>query len=200
MPSNFYILQARPFLAKHEFKTVRIDKAPREILLSESSNSLGNGQITDIRDIIYVIPQKFDRLKTHEIAKEIGEFNDKITSLDRNYLLIGIGRWGTNEASLGIPITWSQISGADVIVEACLKRFIVEPSNGTHFFHNITACKNAYITISPDIAKDFIDWDWLNSLTATESKEYTRHLEFKKPLNIKVNGHTSQAQIFKPES
>jgi len=198
--SSFNILQARPFLARTEYESIDFDNIEDADILCKSTRALGNGRINDIKDIIYVDPEAFDKLKTAEIAQEIAALNEKLMHRSSPYLLIGIGRWGTADKSLGVPVTWAQISGAEAIIESTLKNFIVEPSNGTHFFHNITACKNAYIMINASESNDFIDWKWLNSQTPEEKRTYTRHLRFKSHLDIRINGHNSEALITKPVS
>ena len=197
-PSDFYILQVRPFLARKEYDAVDIKDISKEEVFCQTSTALGNGKINNITDVVYVVPETFDLLNTFQIAQEISEFNQKLTKEGRKYLLIGLGRWGTKDYSLGIPVTWDQISNAEVIIEAGLRDFIVEPSNGTHFFHNITSCKTAYMSINPLKSEDFIDWNWLNAQTPTESTKYVRHVRFSKPVDIKVDGRSSKALIVKP--
>jgi len=197
-PSDFYLLQVRPFLARKEYDAVDIKDIPREEMLCQTSTALGNGRINNITDVVYVVPQTFNSLNTFQMAQEVSQFNQKLSKEGRPYLLIGIGRWGTKDHSLGIPVSWDQISGAEVIIEASLKDFIIEPSNGTHFFHNLTACKTAYMSINPLKPEDFMDWDWLNAQHPCESTQYVRHIRFPSPVDIKVDGRSSKAVIVKP--
>jgi hypothetical protein len=117
----------------------------------------------------------------------------------RPYLLIGIGRWGTLDPWIGIPVTWSQICGASVIVEAGMKDMIVEPSQGSHFFQNLTSFSIGYFTIKSMNKHSFIDWDWLLNQPALEEKNVVRHLRFEKPLSIKMNAQKSFGYILKPD-
>jgi hypothetical protein len=116
------------------------------------------------------------------------------------YLLIGIGRWGTMDPWLGIPVTWSQISGAKVIVETGMKDMIVEPSQGSHFFQNLTSFSIGYFTINSINKHNFIDWDWLNNYPVFEEKKFVKHIKLPKPLTIKINAHKSIGLILKPDN
>jgi hypothetical protein len=196
--AKFYILQARPFLAMFERDEVEIVDKPKEEVLCKSNIALGNVKMSEILDIVYVNPDTFDHMDTRVMASEVAELNRTLSEEKKPYLLIGIGRWGTTDTSLGIPVTWSQISGADVIIEAALENFRVDPSNGTHFFHNLTSCKTAYITVNPSMHGDFVDWSWLNSLKKSKSLRYTHHVRLDSPITITVNGHKAEAQILKP--
>ena len=147
--NTFYLLQIRPYLAKQGLELVEIRPTPHERILARSSRTLGNRRTRDIRHIVYIIPDRFDPLVTTKIASEIGTLNSVFAKTKTPYLLIGIGRWGTSDPSLGVPVTWSQISFAEVIVEAGLDHFRVEPSSGTHFFHNITAGKAGCYRLIP---------------------------------------------------
>lgn len=195
---RFYILQMRPYLAKMGRELIEIGSPERGQLILESNKSLGNGRVRSIRDIVYVIPEAFNQLETVHIASEIGQINASLLATRAPYLLIGIGRWGTSDPSLGIPVHWSQISAADVIVEACLDDFIVEPSCGTHFFHNMTAGKTGYLSIDPRRGTDFIDWAWLASQPAVSSSKFVRHLRLENPIEIVIDGRASRAVALKP--
>ncbi len=115
------------------------------------------------------------------------------------YLLVGVGRWGSTEPWLGIPVEWDEISGARVIVEAGFRDFRVTPSQGSHFFQNLTAFQVGYFTVNPDAGEGFVDWDWLNATPSMEEDGCVRHLHFDTPLTVVMNGKTSQGLIFKPE-
>jgi hypothetical protein len=142
---------------------------------------------------------KFDRSKSRTIASEISTLNTKLVSENRPYLLIGVGRWGSADPWLGIPVKWDQISGAKAIVESSFKDFAVDPSQGSHFFQNLTSFMIGYFTIDTIKNEGFIDWDWLIKQKPAEELEYTRHLQFEEPVVIKMNGQQNHGIIMKPE-
>jgi hypothetical protein len=144
--------------------------------------------------------EKFERTFSREVASEVNQFNTKMLSEHKPYLLIGIGRWGTMDPWLGIPVTWSQISGAKVIVETGMKDMIVEPSQGSHFFQNLTSFSIGYFTINSINKHNFIDWDWLNNYPVFEEKKFVKHIKLPKPLTIKINAHKSIGLILKPDN
>jgi hypothetical protein len=113
--------------------------------------------------------------------------------------LIGVGRWGSNDPWLGIPVEWDEISGARVIVEAGFRDFRVTPSQGSHFFQNLTAFQVGYFTVNPDAGEGFVDWEWLGSAPAVEERGCVRHLHFEAPLVVVMNGRNSRGMVFKPE-
>jgi hypothetical protein len=152
-----------------------------------------------VYDIVAVDIQRFERTKTREVAMEITQFNGELILQRRPYLLIGLGRWGTLDPWLGIPVKWDQISGARAIIEAGFKDLDVAPSQGSHFFQNITSFQVGYFTIHSKIKAGFIDWEWLSKQKAIEEKAYTRHLRFETPITIKMNGHQNKGIILKPE-
>jgi hypothetical protein len=145
--------------------------------------------------VVIVKPDRFERSKTLEIAGQIGSFNDKLNSDDKPYLLIGPGRWGTSERWLGIPVKWSQISGARVLVEAAYGDFAPDPSFGTHFFQNLTSFRVGYFTINPAINNGCIDFDWLAKQPVAEQTEYVSHLHLEKPLDILIDGRVGNGVI-----
>jgi hypothetical protein len=159
---------------------------------------LGNGLIDDIKDVVLVDYHLFERVKSREVAKEVNQFNSQLISEKRPYLLVGVGRWGTLDPWLGIPVTWEQISGAKAIVEADFKEISIEPSQGTHFFQNITSFMVGYFTVNLEKGLGFLDWDWLLNQKPDESKQFTHHIRFEKPLIIKMNGRKNKGVIFKP--
>ena len=159
---------------------------------------LGHGRFSDLRDAIVVDLHRFDRARSQEVAESVAQLNAKLTDSGTPYLLIGVGRWGSNDPWLGIPVEWDQISGARVIVEAGFRDFRVTPSQGSHFFQNLTAFQVGYFTVNPDAGEGFVDWDWLASSTALEENTCVRHLRFNDPLVVVMNGKTSQGMIFKP--
>ncbi|MGD9899898.1 MAG: histidine kinase, partial [Calditrichaceae bacterium] len=163
-------------------------------------NVLGNGITEDIYDIVFVDYNTFERSKSLDVAKEVSAFNSKLIDEERPYLLIGVGRWGSLDSWLGIPVNWSQISGAHAIVETNFKDFMVTPSQGSHFFQNLTSFMIGYFTVDSFKSEGFVDWDWLLSQKVRESMTYTRHLRFAKPVIIKMNGQQNEGVILKPEN
>jgi hypothetical protein len=161
-----------------------------------STMALGNGKFHDISDIIFVRPDTFDPARTADIAVEIGKFNRHLVARKRKYLLIGPGRWGSADRWLGIPVSWNEISGVGAIVETTAENLKADPSQGSHFFHNITSLGISYLNIS-DNAKDFIDWKWLTALPVKEETTYLRHVALESPLILKIDGKTSQAVLLK---
>lgn len=198
-PREFGILQMRPLILSHEVEDLHIEATDRNKLICYSDQVLGNGLIDNIYDIVVVDYDRYDRAKSLQVAGEVHHFNIRLQEEDRPYLLIGVGRWGSLDQWLGIPVRWEQISGARTIIEAGFKDLDVMPSQGTHFFQNITSFLIGYFTVGSHQQKSFVDWEWLNRQKEIEALEYTRLLRFKKPIVIKMNGHSQQGIIFKPE-
>ncbi|MGE5431752.1 MAG: DUF5752 family protein [Syntrophomonadaceae bacterium] len=199
-PKEFALLQMRPLVLSNEAEELNVDDFNGDDLLVQSGQVLGNGVIGDIYDIIVVDRDKFERKKSRDAALEVGMFNAKLLEEKRPYLLIGVGRWGSLDQWLGIPVTWDQISGAHTIVESGFKDFSVTPSQGSHFFQNITSFRVGYFTVNSFENKGFIDWDWLANQEVHSAAQYTKHLRFDKPLCIKINGHQNKGIILKPGS
>ncbi len=197
--NEFGVLQDRPIVINEELENLKIEHTKKENLLCESDQVLGHGIINDIHDIVYVDYDKFDRAKTEQIAREVNYFNSKLNKKNKPYLLIGMGRWGSLDPWLGIPVVWEQISGAKVIVESDFKDIIVKPSQGSHFFHNITSLMIGYFTVSNLNEKSFLDFDWLRSSIPVERKKYCMNFSFTNPLIVKINGRNNKGVILKPE-
>jgi hypothetical protein len=196
---EFGLLQMRPLVLSREMEELNVEDVPTEQLICQSHQVLGNGVIRDIHDLVVVDIRRFERSRSLEVAQEVTQFNEKMIGENRPYLLIGVGRWGTLDPWLGIPVKWDQISGAKAIVEAGFKDMDVAPSQGSHFFQNITSFQVGYFTIHSKIKTGFIDWDWLSNQKSVEEKQFTRHLRFTKPITIKMNGHQNKGIILKPE-
>jgi CheY-like chemotaxis protein len=188
-----HVLQIRPLVTMREHKEVHISEEEREGALAYTDRALGNGVLEDISDIVYVPPVLFDSSKTVEIAREIGEINKE---LERPYILIGPGRWGTRDRLLGIPVEWDQISFARAIIEAALEDFRIDPSHGTHFFHNITSLGIMYLTVPYGKKGVLVDWNWLDSIEPEIQKKHVRHLRIG-PVNVKVDGRDGTGIITK---
>ena len=188
---EFYVVQIRPLVTKKERQSVTITGEEEDIILA-SNKALGNGVLEGIKDIIFIAPDKFDNTQTHNMAKEIGELNKEI---GKPLLLIGPGRWGTKDRFLGIPVDWNHISNAKAMVEVGLSGFRIDPSHGTHFFHNITSLGIMYFTVPYGKEGQFIDWDWLRSLEPKSSKKYAVHVELPCELEMKVDGRSGKGIV-----
>ncbi len=193
---EFSLLQIRPMAISQRNMEVKIseEEIPDAVCYSESA--LGNGVYREIRDIVYVKPEDFDPGRTVLQADQVGEINRELVREGRKYLLIGPGRWGTADRWLGIPVTWSDISGVGAMVEAAVAQLRADPSQGSHFFNNITSQGIPYITV-PETGKGFIDWDWLASQPAVNETRYLRHVRLERPLTLKIDGKGTRALILK---
>ena len=197
-PSDFGFLQMRPLVLSREGEELRVDDVDPARILCQSSKVLGNGRIADLCDIIVVDYHRFERAQSQEVAKCVSRLNGKLVSEGIPYLLIGVGRWGSNDPWLGIPVDWDQIGGARVIVEAGFRDFRVTPSQGSHFFQNLTAFQIGYFTVNPDAGEGSVDWDWLIAQPAQEELGCVRHLRLVEPLQVIMNGRRGHGMILKP--
>ena len=197
---EFGFLQMRPLALASEADELEIGHVLSSELLCRSSTVMGNGKLTDLRDLIVVDRQRFERARSREVAGQVARFNGELQAAGAPYLLIGVGRWGSNDPYLGIPVTWNQIAGARVIVEAGFKDFKVTPSQGTHFFQNLTSCNVGYFTVNPQAGDGFVDWDWLAALPAAGESGCVRHIRLEAPLVVKMSGHRGEGVILKPGS
>lgn len=194
---TFYILQIRPLSVTTDAYRIDPEKIVKQDLLMYTEHGMGNGVIDDLYDIIYMDPERFDTTKTTEMQAEIEEFNQEMNRSGKRYILIGPGRWGSRDRFLGIPVRWPQINRAKVILETGLRDFIVEASQGTHFFHNLVAMNVGYFTIPFISQTDFVDWEWLLSQQIFKRGDYFVHLSFEKPLMVRMDGKTGLAVIYK---
>jgi len=195
-PKEFHLLQMRPMVMNEEIDQIDKEESSVGKIICRSSFVLGNGVINDIKDIVVVDADKFDRSRSAEAAREVGLFNHQLVSADVPYILIGVGRWGSADPWLGIPVGWDDIWGASVIVECGLKDLKVTPSQGTHFFQNITASRIGYFTVNSDSEENFIDWKWLSSAKAVAERGLTRHIRLETPLTVVMNGRSGQGFIY----
>jgi len=198
--AEFGFLQIRPLVLSREGEELRMEDVNPDRLVCQSSKVLGNGRIRDLRDVVVVDFHRFERARSQEVAEGVAHLNAKLSESGTPYLLIGVGRWGSNDPWLGIPVEWDEISGARVIVEAGFRDFRVTPSQGSHFFQNLTAFQVGYFTVNPDAGEGFVDWQWLGAVAAVEEQGCVRHLHFDAPLVVVMNGKTSRGMIFKPET
>jgi CheY-like chemotaxis protein len=192
---EFAFLQIRPMAARAELETVNIGKAEIDRAFCFSINALGNAYNEDMLDIIYVKPDTFDTDHTPEIAREISKMNAALSKEKRKYLLIGPGRWGSADRWLGIPVKWADISGVGAMVETTSPKLMVDPSQGSHFFHNLTTLGINYIAISEE-KEAFLDWDWITSQPVERETTYVSLVRFDKPITLKVDGRKSQGVIY----
>ncbi len=196
--ADFAFLQLRPLALSHEAEEVTIGEVNDAELVCRSPRTLGNGVLADVRDVVVVDAQSFERKRSAEVAREVARFDAILRKEARPYVLIGVGRWGSSDPGLGIPVGWNQIAGARVIVEAGFRDFKVAPSQGTHFFQNLTSSGVGYFTVNPDVGEGHVDWAWLASVPALEETELVRHLRFERPLVVRMSGRTGEGLIHKP--
>ena len=196
-PKEFSFLQIRPIVESTE----TLSNLPKNFNQSDtiiySDSALGNGKYDHIHDFIYVKPETFNSANTIQIAAAVEQINKKFTALEKNYILVGPGRWGSSDPWLGIPVIWPQISSAKIIVESGLTNYRIDPSQGTHFFQNLTSFNVGYLTINPFINDGFFDVDYLNKQEAEYEDTYLRHICFKEPLTVIIEGKNNRAAIFK---
>jgi CheY-like chemotaxis protein len=197
-PMEFGVLQIRPIISREEYADVELRQTDRDHAVCYSPWALGNGQMGGIHDIVYVKPAEFEAGRTREIADELAKINNNLLLAERQCVLIGPGRWGSADRWLGIPVTWEQISSAQVIVEASLEDFVVTPSQGTHFFQNLTSLGIGYFTVHPSLSEGFINWDWLAAQELVEETRFVHHVRVSEPLDVVLNGYKQEGVIFKP--
>jgi CheY-like chemotaxis protein len=197
-PKDFAFLQLRPLSMSRETEELAVEEEDPVRAVCFSTSVLGNGRISSIRDVVAVDYERFDRARSRDVAAEVARLNANLSNSGVPYILVGLGRWGSADPWLGIPVTWEQISGARVIVECGLKDIKVTPSQGSHFFQNLTSFRVAYFTVNPEAGDGFLDWDWLAAQPAAQEGPFVRHLTFNQPLVIKINGREQRGVILKP--
>jgi hypothetical protein len=199
-PVNFNLLQIRPIVEISESIKYKLEDIPSSETIIFSNSALGNGSINGVCDLVYVKTENFDPSKNQEIAAKLNEINDEFLREEKNYVLIGPGRWGSADPCLGIPIRWQQISAARVIIESGLENYRIDPSQGTHFFQNLTAFGVGYFTINPFIGDGYTDFDFLSAAEAVFEDSNLRHIRFREPLVIKIDGRKKMGVIMKPDN
>ena len=198
---DFYLLQIRPIVDSKQVLDEDLAAIPDEQCLLRSHNSLGHGISEDVVDVVYVkTDDDFTAANNPYIADEIEQINRKFLDADKNYVLIGPGRWGSSDYWLGIPVKWPHISAARVIVEEGLKNYHVDPSQGTHFFQNLTSFGVGYFTINPYTGDGVLQRDVLDAMPAVEETEYVRHVRFDRPLKIMMDGKKQHGVVLLPET
>jgi hypothetical protein len=199
-PRVFSLLQIRPIAGRDETINLKPEMIKNEETILISHTALGNGKIKGIRDFVYVKPDTFDAAKSQEIALRLDKLNEFFLQEKKNYILVGPGRWGSSDPWLGIPVKWPQISAARVIVESGLEHYRIDPSQGTHFFQNLTSFRVGYFTINPFIHDGFYDLEFLNNHDAVYEDQYLRHIRFDQPMVIEIDGKKNFGVVFKPGS
>ncbi len=192
---SFYLVQIKPMATTHAVLDVPLLKRSKAKTLLTSNNALGNGIIDNIRDIVYVDPSDFDRMQTRQMAEELDFLNATLTEQSVPYILIAPGRWGTRDPFLGIPVTWSQISSARVIVEMSLPGYPLDASLGSHFFHNVTSLGVGYFSIHDTNADDYLNLAFLSKQQPLFRTEHFRHVRLETPLTVRMDGRARKAQI-----
>ncbi len=198
-PAVFSVLQVRPLVVQDELVKVDLSEIQKEFALCYSSQVLGNGVSNMIRDVVFVKPAVFDAAKSPEIAVEVDKFNSSLCANNTPYMLVGPGRWGSTDPWLGIPVKWSQISGVKVVVEVSLPNMNVDPSQGSHFFQNMTSLRIGYFTIPLNSTSGSIDWPWLEAQPVVSESLYLKHVRLQQPLKIIIDGRKGQGVIMKPD-
>jgi hypothetical protein len=196
--AEFGFLQIRPLVLSREGEELRMGEVNPADLVCRSAMVLGNGRVQNLYDVVVVDFHRFERGRSQEVAEAVADFNTKLALENRPYVLIGVGRLGSNDPWLGIPIEWDEISGARVIVEAGFRDFRVTPSQGSHFFQNLMAFQVGYFTVNPDAGEGSVDWEWLTNQPAAGEHGCVRHLRFGDSLLVVMNGKSREGMIFKP--
>lgn len=185
-PARFAILQVRPMASASGRVAVARKELEAEDVVLASESVLGNGDRTDIRDVVFLDPEVFEARHTPAIARELEDLNQALVSSNRPYLLVGFGRWGSSERWLGVPVEWGQVSGARVIVEATLPGMTPDLSQGSHFFHNLIGLEVLYLSVPHD-GPFSIDWNWLRRQREIRRKRFVRHVRTARPLKVRVD-------------
>lgn len=197
--ASFYVLQIRPIVDSREVVHEDLERLDPADTVLFSRNALGNGISNDVYDVVYVKTASFNASKNGLIAREIESLNSRFAAAGTNYVLVGPGRWGSSDPWLGIPVKWPHISQARVIVESGMENYRIEPSQGTHFFQNLTSFGVGYFTVNPFTENDgFFDEEFLNAQPAVDETEFIRQVHFDRPIVIKINGKKRVGVVMKP--
>ena len=192
---SFYLLQVKPLVGTQYNYNIDFSQLDKSRMVLYTETALGNGEIKDIYDVVYIDVSQFDKLKTLEMAAEVEFLNNKLIKLNKQYILIGAGRWGTRDRFLGIPVNWGQISNAKVIVEISLANYPLDSSLGSHFFHNITSMNIGYFSVLDSSENNFIRWNKLHQKKIVNHTKHFKHVQFNKPLSVLMNGKMRCAAI-----
>ncbi|MFH0892929.1 MAG: PEP/pyruvate-binding domain-containing protein [Bacteroidota bacterium] len=198
LPKLFHFLQIRPIVENMDEVNFDLNIVEQKDTIISSSAALGNGRIKEISDVIYIRSESFNPAENPEIALKLEKINEKMIQESRFYMLIGPGRWGSSDPWLGIPVKWPQISAARLIVESGLENYRIDPSQGTHFFHNLTAFRVGYFTVNPYMNDGFFDKTFLDQCPAVYEDKQIRHVRFDTPLEIRIDGKRNMGVVLKP--
>ncbi|MFW5805574.1 MAG: PEP/pyruvate-binding domain-containing protein [Bacteroidales bacterium] len=196
--ASFYILQVKPLIGSTFDYEIDMDKIDSDSIVLQTTIAMGNGKIDNIKDLIFVDPNAFDKTKTEEMAAEIDQINSEMVSKDHKYVLMGPGRWGSQDKFIGIPVRWPQISNAKVIVEYSFEGFPLDPSSGSHFFHNVTSMNVGYFSVQKGKSDHAIYWDKIKKLGKIKKYKYFSHMRLTKPFTVKMDSKNQIALIQKP--
>jgi CheY-like chemotaxis protein len=199
-PAEFALLQLRPLALARELAELDVGGHEDASLVCQSPSVLGHGRVDHVQDLVVIDSTRFGSARSQELAAELGRLNAELVDRGTPYVLIGVGRFGSSEPTLGVPVTWDQISGARVIVEAGFRDFRVTPSQGSHFFQHLMTFNVGYFTVNPELGEGFIDWDWLAAQPAATERAGIRHLRLEAPVVVKMNGRDHHGVIVKPGS
>ncbi len=197
-PNIFNFLQIRPIVHSDETYNINLDNVKKERTIVFSESALGHGLFKGIHDIVYIKPESFNAAQNKDTVAIIENLNSRFLKQAAGYVLIGPGRWGSTDPWLGIPVKWPQISAARIIIESGLKNYRIDPSQGTHFFQNLTSFRVGYFTINPYIKEGYYDVDYLNKMNVVYEDNVIRHVRFEKALEIMVDGKRHKGAIMKP--
>lgn len=197
---SFYLLQIKPLITDQIGKSIKLDCLDKGSMLLYTRSCVGNGEVSDICDVIFIDNEKFTKLKTLDMADEVEKLNKRMIDEGKQYILIGPGRWGSRDRFVGIPVNWSQISNAKVIVEISLHNFPLDSSLGSHFFHNVTAMNIGYFSVQHSSPTDFIRWDMLEGQRLVQQTEFFKHVRFEKPLKVYMDGRNKTSAVVLPEN
>ncbi|HYX08130.1 MAG TPA: PEP/pyruvate-binding domain-containing protein [Bacteroidales bacterium] len=192
---SFYMLQMKPLLGSAQDYHIDATEINPENVILRSEKSMGNGKIDDICDIIYIDKELFDKGHTRDMAEEIQMLNQKMIGEKRKYILIGPGRWGSRDNYLGIPVNWTQISNARIIVETSLRDYPLDASLGSHFFHNVTSMNVGYLSVQHASGSEFVDWSKIEGQKLIDKTKFCRHIRFQEPLTILMDGRQQISMI-----
>jgi hypothetical protein len=198
-PLEFGFLQMRPQAMADDVVDWKMEDVDPARVICRSKRVLGSGKIRALKDLLVVDYRNFDRSRSREAAQEVSRLNAKLVAEGTTYVLVGVGRWGSADPFLGIPVTWDQIAGARVIIEAGFRDLCVTPSQGTHFFHNLTSLNVGYFTVNPESGDGQLDWDWLFDRPALEIGAFFRHIRLPEPLTVLMNGKKQEGVILRPD-
>jgi hypothetical protein len=195
--AEFFLLQIRPIVDNKETVEEDLSLIPNTETIITTQCALGNGIINDVTDIVYVKSEGFNASNNTFTAYDIEAINQQLTAEEKGYVLIGPGRWGSSDSWLGVPVKWPHISGARLIVECGLEGYRIDPSQGTHFFQNLTSFGVGYFTINPYRADGYFDEAYLNALPAVTETPTVRHVRLPQPIIIKMDGRHSRGVVMK---